>query len=248
MRRVFDIVPGETMKQRVSIPLHLDVQLMTKEIRMKQLILAMLCVAFLATLPGNAMCDEAAGQRSGEVKALLLLCNSYGANYNLIRDVMEQYGWDITTIGVTPTVTKCFWGENLTVDTLVSQISDVSQFDCLVIMQARAYTGDSHSQLLESPEAIAMVADAVDAGILVAAFCGGARVLAAADVVNGLTITGHPLYEQEYLDAGATFVEGPVPPIVDGNILTSRRGQYYCYRICEVMRTTIDNIRAAGTP
>jgi putative intracellular protease/amidase len=129
------------------------------------------------------------------------------------------------------------------VDTLVTEITDLSLFDCLVIMQARGYSGNSHAQLLASPEAIALVSDAAASGMLVAAFCGGARVLAAADVISGLTVTGHPLYQQEYVDAGATYVEGPGPPIVDGNILTSRRGQYYCYRICEVMRRTIDDIR-----
>ena len=62
-------------------------------------------------------------------------------------------------------------------------------------------------------------------GLLVGALCGGTRVLAAADVINGVTVTGHPLYSQEYVDAGANYVEGPVPPVVDGNILTSRRNQ-----------------------
>ena len=96
---------------------------------------------------------------------------------------------------------------------------------------------------LASPEALALVSQAVEDSLLVVAFCGGTRVLAAAQAIGGVRVTGHPDFLQEYLDAGAIWAGDTVPPVLDGNILTSRRGQYYSQQICEVMRTAVDSLR-----
>lgn len=182
--------------------------------------------------------------RTGEPRVLLLMCNRYGANYNWIRDVMEIYGWDITTVGVTPKVSVCFYGDSLTVDSLVTEITDVSQFDCLAVMPASSPgAGGPHAQLLQSPEALALVYQAASDSLLVVAFCTGVRVLAAADVIDGKLVTGNPTYMQEYLDAGAIWAGEPLPPVLDGNILTSTRNQTNAQRVCEFMRTAIDSIR-----
>ena len=182
--------------------------------------------------------------RTGEPRILMLMCNNYGANYNWIRDVMEIYGWDVTTAGVTPTVTVCFIGGPLTVDTLVSEITDVSQFDCLAVMPASgAVAPGPHGQLLLSPEALALVHQAAADSLLVVGFCTGVRVLAAADVINGKMVTGNPAYQSEYIAAGAIWAGQPVPPVLDGNILTSTRNQTNAQRVCEIMRTAIDSLR-----
>jgi putative intracellular protease/amidase len=184
---------------------------------------------------------------SGQVEALILLCGPYGANYNLVRDVMELYGWNITTTGVDSTVGACYYGGPITVDARVSEITDVSPYDCLVIMPSRAtVSGGSHIGLLGSTEALDLVSLAAGEGLLVVAFCGGTRVLAAADVIDGVSVTGNPDYQAEYVAAGGIWAGADVPPVLDGNILTTRRGQYYSHRICEIMRTALDSIRAAG--
>ena len=206
-----------------------------------------LCLILLP-MAGDTWTDAAnanppSGGGSGEVGALLLMCDSYGANYNLVRDVMELYGWNLTTVGVTPIVDPCYYGGPLTVDTLVTEISDVSQYDCLVVMPATAVYG--HQQLIDSPEALTLVSDAATQGLLIVAFCSGTRVLAAADILNGVLVTGHPNYLQDYLDAGAIWAGDDVFPVLDGNILTTRRGQYYSPQVCEVMRTAIDSLRAS---
>lgn len=113
----------------------------------------------------------------GEIHALLLMCHQYGANYNLIRDVMEEYGWNVTTIGLSPTVVTCYWGGPLTVDLMLAEIDDITAYDCLAVMQARAYTGNSHGQLMGNPDVQALINDAVDNDLLVTAFCGGGRNL-----------------------------------------------------------------------
>jgi putative intracellular protease/amidase len=187
------------------------------------------------------------GEDPGEVKALLLMCNGYGANYFLIRDVMELYGWDVTTAAVTPTVTKCYYGSALTVDTLVTEIADVSQFDILAIMTSRLLQpGGSHAQLLASPEGLDLVGRAAADSILVVALCGGTRVLAAAGVIEGVLVTGKEDYLQEYLDAGAVWAGDTGIPVLDGNFLTSTRNQINSRRICEIMRTYVAQKRAAN--
>jgi putative intracellular protease/amidase len=192
--------------------------------------------------PLGTASGAAATLRSGAVKVLMLMCDHYGANYNWVRDVQETYGWEVTTVALAETVAVCYIGGPLIADTLVSEISDVSQFDCLAVMPAQ---GGSHAQLINSPGALALVSQADSAGLLLVAFCGGTRVLAAADVIEGHRVTGKPAYLQEYLDAGAIWAGEPVPPVLDGNILTSTRNQTNAWRVCELMRGAIDSLRAA---
>ena len=121
-------------------------------------------------------------------------------------------------------------------DTLITDITDLSGFDCLAIMQSKAFDGTAFDDILASPAALALVRQAVQEGLLVVASCAGVRVLAAADVIAGRTVTGYAAYAQEYIDAGATYAGDAVPPILDGNILTSAHGRYYCQQITEKMR------------
>lgn len=213
---------------------------------MRHACVAILCITLLSlgsVWPVPCLDGQAAAESgSGQVKALLLISAPYGGNYNLLRDVMDIFGWETTTVGVTPVVNQCFYGGPMTVDSLVTQITDVWKYDCLIIMPANGSGG--HQQLLNSPEAVALVQQAVADTLLVGAFCSGTRVLAAAGVIDSVLVTGTPEFLQEYLDAGAIWAGDPVPPVLDGNILTSRRGQYYCYDVVELMRTAIDSLRA----
>jgi putative intracellular protease/amidase len=212
---------------------------------MRHLLTAVLFIIVVSLGPGRAVpgtegASRAAGG-SGEVKALLLVATGYGANYNLLRDVMDLLGWETTVVGVTSSVAPCYYGGPISVDVLVSDVTEVWRYDCLVIMPANST--NSHRQLLDSPEALALVQEAVADTLLVASFCGGTRVLAAADVVDSVEVTGNPTFLQEYLDAGAIWAGDPVPPVLDGNILTSRRGQYYSVDVVATMRTAIDSLR-----
>jgi putative intracellular protease/amidase len=179
------------------------------------------------------------------VKVLLLVSNLHGSYFSYVLDQMETYGWDVTVVGVTPTVTPCEWGQTFAVDTLVTEITDVSPYDCLLISQSAAYAGQANQQLLESLEALDLVRHAVQDSLLVAAICGGTRVLAAADVIEGKRVTGYVAYSQEYVNAGGIWLGADVPPVLDGNILTSAKGHYYSHQICEAMRAAIDSLRTA---
>jgi putative intracellular protease/amidase len=182
----------------------------------------------------------------GEIRILLMMGDRVGGYHYFTRDVWEQYGWDLTTAGLQPTLTPCALGVPFNVDTLITEITDLSDYDCLAIMQTVAYDGNSHSDLLASPEALALVQQAVSESLLVVASCGAVRVLAAADVIDGLTVTGYAANSQEYIDAGAIWAGDNVPPILDGNILTSAHGRYYCHQIAETMRNYFAGKIAAG--
>jgi putative intracellular protease/amidase len=184
--------------------------------------------------------------RSGEVEALLVLSASYGGNTNIIRDAMEVSGWNVTYTGLDSIVSNCYYGGPKAVDILLTDITDVTAYDVVAIMPgSSAAPGGSHGQILGSPEALDLVNQAANQGVLVIAFCGGVRVLAAADVLDGIHVTGKSAYLQEYIDAGAIWVGEPAPPIRDRNIVTCVRNQINSMRVVEVARTGIDSLRAA---
>jgi putative intracellular protease/amidase len=200
-------------------------------------IIALLTVGSVLLLP-VPLCGPApaSGDGSDEIRILMMMGNYVGGYHYFTSDTWEEYGWDLTSAGLLPTLQPCDMGLPLNVDTLITQISDLSDYDCLAIMQSKAWDGTSHDDLLASPEAIALVQQAVSEGLLVVATCGGVRVLAAADVINGRTVTGYAAYSQEYIAAGASYAGDDVPPILDGNILTSAQGRYYCRQIAQTMR------------
>lgn len=195
-----------------------------------------------AQAPQGPPSGAAATVRSGPVRVLMLMGSNYGANYNWYRDVQETYGWEVTTAGLTPVIDQCYIGGPLTADTLITEISDVSPFDCVAVM-----TGPlgAHNVLVDSPETLGLIQQADSLGLLLVGLCGGVRVLAFADVIQGHRVTGATAYLQDYLDAGAIWAGEPVPPVLDGNVLTSTRNQTHAWRTCELMRTAVDSLRTA---
>jgi hypothetical protein len=163
--------------------------------------------------------------------------HDYGANYHYIRPILEQYGWNVTITGLFETLEPCAYQSvttTLDVDVLISEISDISEYDAISIMP-----GSSHDNLRASQAALDLIRGAVDAGIVVSAWCRGVRVLATADVLDGVNITGHADYREEYEAAGATFNE-LVPPVIDGNIVTGVRSRFYRTEMCIAIATALD--------
>lgn len=214
--------------------------------------------ALARTVPLLAMCfvllllvslprpESAPRSGPGEIRILMMMGDRVGGYHYFTRDVWEQYGWSLTSAGLDSILDPCSLGGPFSVDMLISEITDLSGYDCLAIMQTVAWHGDSHADILASPEALALVQQAVAEGLLVVASCGAVRVLAAADVIDGLLVTGYDTYAQEYIDAGAIYAGDEVPPILRGNILTSAHGRYYCHQIAETMRQYFAGEVAAG--
>jgi putative intracellular protease/amidase len=195
-----------------------------KERSAMKTVLCLFAASFLI-LPGRIDADD--------VEILLLIPHRYGANYNFNRDQFEKMGWNITTAAVTSTVQPCNAGLPwLQVDTLIEDVMDVSLFDAVAIMSATwRYQSDPYGDLIGSSETMELITDAAAAGIPLYAPCVAPRVLAAADLLNGVSIQGEPgnsnEFLAEYLAAGAIYLGTHLPPVICGGIITATRGQYY---------------------
>ncbi|MHA1862497.1 MAG: DJ-1/PfpI family protein [Candidatus Thorarchaeota archaeon] len=179
---------------------------------------------------------QANTQAADPIKILFVMDNEYGTCYNYIRIVFERFGWDITTTALMQTINKCAFGGStpLDVDILLTEIDDVTEYDILTIMP-----GSSHDTLRANVTALDLIRDAVSQNLIVTAWCRAVRVLADAGVIDGKNVTGHQDYQLEYEAAGATFFAS-VPPITDGNIITSVRSTFYREETCNAIGAAVD--------
>ena len=172
---------------------------------------------------------------------LLVIPELYGANYNFNSDHFQSMGFRITTAGTADTMSACNSGlPPLAVDTLIGQITDVTQFDAVAIMSSRwIYITNPYSDLINSPEALALVQSAVDNSIPLWSTCAGPLVLAAADVLQGVTIQGRAgpdsSFMYTYQAAGANYIGWGLLPVIDGPVITTSRGQYYQRENCQAV-------------
>lgn len=178
---------------------------------------------------------DAITEAEDPVEILLLLDHNYGGNVPYIIDIFERFEWSITTTGLNRTLTSCDYlgDEVFMVDLLMTEISDVSQYDAISIMP-----GNSHNLLRTNETSLNLINSAVDEGLIVSAWCRGVRVLAAADVISGKNVTGSADFAAEYEAAGATFT-ALVPPIIDGNVVTGVRSRYYRDEMCQAIATAL---------
>jgi hypothetical protein len=178
------------------------------------------------TLVVNARSDgmEVASPSFHDINILLILDHQFGRSCSAIKLMLERYGWNITTSSVNPVLIPCPGldpSQVLTVDVLIRDIMDVTEYDCVSVMP-----GVGHLSLIASDAALNLISTAAEEGLIVSGWCTGVRVLAAADVINGRNVTGSAMYREEYEAAGATFIEEETP-IIDGNIVTVGRSRYY---------------------
>lgn len=89
-------------------------------------------------------------------------------------------------------------------------------FDALVIPG-----GVAPDHIRVNPSAVALVAEAIDQGKLIAAVCHGPQVLIEADRLRGKRATGFRAIRKDMENAGATYLDEPV--VVDGGLITSRQ-------------------------
>jgi len=196
--------------------------------------------------------DESLSGESRGVHALLLVSKNYGLNYFLMRDVFDQFGWKVTHTGVLESITACppiheqLGVHPIIPDVSLSTIDNLDEYDCLIIPPGSGNYNpvpDAFGDLLESTEALSLIKRAVQEGLAVFTICSGSRVLAAADVLRGKKMVGSPRFVDEYEAAGAIYLgneRNDTPPVIDGNIVTGARGQYYSVANCQAIATVIE--------
>ena len=176
---------------------------------------------------------------SQKVRVLLIMDDDFGVSYKIavksilsIKQQFEDFGWDLTVAGVKDTLIPCSWSKDtfgakkMKTDLKVSVIQDVSEYDAVVVLPGR-----SHENLIHNQHFLNLIAEANRQGIVIAGWCRGVRLLAAAGVIRDKNIIGHMDYADEYEKAGASYVHfykkgvreffDVIPPVADGNIITS---------------------------
>jgi putative intracellular protease/amidase len=192
----------------------------------------------------------------GEGRRVLLLADdSWGANWNVedekssLSEMFLSYGWRLDLASVKGEVAACEFArkatgvKNLKMDLLVSEVASVDVYDAVIVLP-----GQSHENLLADRRTLDLLREAERKGLVLAGFCRGVRLLAAAGVVRGRKITGHPDYAGEYRAAGADYLgfkdlekksDAP-PPVVDGNLVTAVRSKFYRLEACEAIRAAVE--------
>lgn len=211
-----------------------------------------LIILFFTTACRNKEADTM-GSGKKDVRVLLLASKNFGLNYFLMRDVFDQFGWKIVQTGVTDSITACPPVEKqlgihpIIPDVPLREVENLDEYDCLVIPPGAGNYNpvpDAFADLLESPEALSLIRRAAERDMPVFAICSGSRVLAAADVLRGKRMVGSPRFVEEYQKAGAVYVgneRNDHPPVIDGNIITGTRGQYYNLANCQAIATLIED-------
>jgi putative intracellular protease/amidase len=206
----------------------------------------------LTTVCKRGSMDESVSGESKGVHALLLVSKNYGLNYFLMRDVFDQFGWQITHTGVSKSITACppvyeqLGLHPIIPDVPLSTIDHLDEYDCLVIPPGSGNYNpvpDAFGDLLKSPTALNLIKRAVQEGLVVFTICSGSRVLAAADVLRGKKMVGSPRFVDEYEAAGAIYLgneQNDTPPVIDENIVTGARGQYYNVANCQAIATALE--------
>ncbi|MBD3278100.1 MAG: hypothetical protein GF388_07360, partial [Candidatus Aegiribacteria sp.] len=167
------------------------------------------------------------------VDVLMAVPHRYGANYNFNMHRLNTMGWNVTTAAVSDSVQPCYSGlPVLEVDTLFSELEDISDYDVLAVTSATwRYQPDPYRDLMDSVHFMNLLQHAVDLQIPVWTTCVGPRILAFGDMLEGVEMQGQPGYNeeylQEYLDAGAVYLGTGLPPVIHCPFVTTSRGQYY---------------------
>ncbi len=188
-----------------------------------------------------------------DIRTLWLVSKNYGLNYFLMRDVFDQFGWRVIHTGVLDSITACppvheqLGVHPIVPDVPLSAIENIGEYDCLIVPPGSGNFNpvpDAFGDLLGSAEALALIRKSVQEGLPVFAICSGSRVLAAADVIREKKMVGSPRFLEEYEKAGGIYLgneQNDHPPVIDGNIVTGTRGQYYNLANCQAVASVVES-------
>lgn len=204
----------------------------------------LLIVIYLLMGPGCILAQS--------TRILVVLPDKFGLNTNLYREKFIEYGWEMEVTGVDSVISPCPWSLSLgakpiAVDILIDSITDMTQYDAIVIAPSnwRINSSNAYGDLIDSDHFLELLVEANNEEIPIMTSCAGPLVLAAADILTGVNIQGSPgpgdLFLTQYLAAGANYLGSQLPPVTDGNIITTTRGQYYMKQNCDALLIAISN-------
>lgn len=186
---------------------------------------------------------------TSDPQILLFAPREYGTNYNIddltlsIRDQMERFGWDLTVIGNGTSVNPCPVGASVygnvpfDLDKNYRDVAaNIKKYDCLTLLP----TDNAYQEIIDDQEFIDFINLAHDSGLIIACWCRAITVLAEADLLDGIKVATHADYEQLVTDAGGIYMGDNIPPIVQGNIITSVRSSFYRTEMCETTKLMVD--------
>jgi putative intracellular protease/amidase len=185
---------------------------------------------------------------------LALLPDQYGANSWLNMDNFELFGWEVTVVGTKKHVEPCALFavphrcRPVAVDTRIRALDGLNGYDVVAVMPSTLFAAEAYGDLLNSRKALELISAANDDGLVLFAPCGGVRILAAAGVIDGKRVTGEAGFQAEYEAAGATYASSPPPPVIDGNLVTARRGLYYHVQIGQAIAAALESTTAGVQP
>ncbi|MCF7919194.1 MAG: DJ-1/PfpI family protein [Candidatus Cloacimonetes bacterium] len=183
------------------------------------------------------------------VKALMILPDNYGANFYCYLELCRNLGWDITTASVNQVVTPCpsyaapLGCGNITVDSLICEISDVTIYDCIMIHSSTSFSGNPYYEFLNDVDTMLLLGLADAADIVIWTSCAGVRLLGVAGIAQGVSMQCPAGYQNELTAAGANIVGEKIPPVIDGNIITTMRGQFYTQQNVYAILTALKNLQ-----
>ena len=154
---------------------------------------------------------------------------------------LEDAGFETTVVSLEKGEIKGWdqkdWGESVSVDKTVDEVSDCSDYDALLLPG-----GQMNPDILRMNErAVAIVREFDMAGKPIAAICHAPWLLAEADIVKGKTVTSWPSIRTDLKNAGAKLVDKEAA--IDGNLITSRNPDdipAFSKALIEMLDTSVD--------
>ncbi|MBN1274656.1 MAG: VCBS repeat-containing protein [Candidatus Aminicenantes bacterium] len=210
--------------------------------------------------------NEQSSNEGSSVKVLVLTDNIYGGSLNvslvdsergrIIESIFNQFkrfGWEIDIISVSDSISPCkyagsFFGKKpLKPDRRLGDDVPIKNYDVLMVGP-----GNFYENLINNPSVHNIVQSALHHNLVIASWCRGLQVLAAAGIIKDKIVIGHIDHEEAYQKAGADYIKYEIinpqkrefknmaPPLADGSIITTVRSRYYRDQMCQLIKNAVD--------
>lgn len=159
-----------------------------------------------------------------EIKVLIFVADYIGYSYFELRDILQEMGVIITTVGLTSQHFACTnRGENpIFIDTniTVKQITEdlLTDFDALLIP-----SGGYWSSMLVQDNLHDLITMAYNKGLVIGSICVGMAILSESEIINGVHMVAHDS-ATNYLENSGAIIEYYSRVIRDKRIISGGSG------------------------